>query len=83
MSCCYTDGWQNRRQNAQVLVLQIEQPTPFNFFRHTKGSVKSFSLEMHIYCKIIITIGLSILVIDRTPQILVSNCTWSHINTDI
>jgi hypothetical protein len=41
----------------------------------TKPSFKRFALEMHIYCKIIITIDLSILIIDRNLQILISNYT--------
>jgi hypothetical protein len=56
----------------------------FSIFQtdETKRS-KALHLRMYMYCKAIIIIGSSILMIDRAPQILVSNCIWSHINTGI
>ena len=45
------------------------------------ATLKASHLVIHIDCKSIVTSGLIILIVDRTPPILVSNCTWSHINT--
>ena len=53
------------------------------FLDRSNEASKTSHLEMHIYCKITIPIGLSIHMIGRTSQIFVSNCTWSHINTGI
>ena len=56
----------------------------FQFFLDRQNeALKASHLEMHVYCKIIITIGFSILMLNKTPQILVSNCSRSHIYKDI